>query len=531
MDRGGGQRDMTEFDIEEVKKEAGGELPGPKVTDKDITFVINCMVKEAKHDRPAIKQIFYALLSGMTNIGIHHKVNSKNSGAGKSYITKHIVDYFPSARVMNLAGVTDKAFFYMRGEMVVKGKKPGEFVPVKPLISELKLKMAKLQDNGELTKEQEQIIKEEIDKLKEDSFRLIDLRNIDVILGDSPHDGLINAIMSILSQDSENAEYLYTDKNKMQSEKNVVIGMPVFIYTRVIDDTKNLRAEEVFRRFVNVTPNVTKEKIQSANELTFMKMGMLPEQYESLVISNEDKERAKNIVADLVDKLIDHSKFLKFKESGSITPFSYTISKTLPESDDVFMMTVGARFTRYLSIVTKSRMDSRPKFVNKETGAFYPIATFADLKETFELMESAGGNVRSYHAEFYNKVLVPFCDAMDKPGEDVNDDGKIIAKQSRKGRTVPELIEQTKLVLDFTPSRSEMHTTYLTPMINMGLVNWERNVKRGNEHIYFAADEEAKRVFTLFPGCDVNDLKLVVKNPDHYPSKNVLEKDMVCCQS
>ena len=46
------------------------------------------------------------------------------------------------------------------------------------------------------------------------------------------YEGLVNAIMSILSQDSENAEYLYTDKNKMQSEKNVIIGMPVFIYTR-----------------------------------------------------------------------------------------------------------------------------------------------------------------------------------------------------------------------------------------------------------------------------------------------------------
>ena len=99
--------------------------------------------------------------------------------------------------------------------------------------------------------------------------------------------------MSILSQDAENAEYMYTDKNKMQADKNVVIGMPVFIYTRVIDDTKNPRAEEVFRRFVNVTPNVTKQKINAANELTFMKMGTLSEQYESLVISSEDKKGQK----------------------------------------------------------------------------------------------------------------------------------------------------------------------------------------------------------------------------------------------
>ena len=123
-------------------------------------------------------------------------------------------------------------------------------------------------------------------------------------------------------------------------------------------------------------------------------------------------------------------------------------------------------------------------------GARYPVSHFQDLKETYELMESAGGNVRSYLAIFYNTVLVPFCDIMDKPGEDtyIDDQGKtiVIAKQSRKGRTVPELIEQTKLMLGFTPSRTEMHSKYLTPMINLGLVNWEKSVKKGSENIYFA---------------------------------------------
>ena len=96
MDREGGHKDMTEFDIEEIKKEAGGDLPGPIVTEQDINFVIDSMCKEAKHDRPAIKQLFYALHSGMTHLGIHHKVNSKNSGAGKTYVTKIVASYFPS---------------------------------------------------------------------------------------------------------------------------------------------------------------------------------------------------------------------------------------------------------------------------------------------------------------------------------------------------------------------------------------------------------------------------------------------------
>ena len=103
----------------------------------------------------------------------------------------------------------------------------------------------------------------------------------------------------------------------MEFTKNVIIGMPAFIYSRVLDDTKNLRAEEVFRRFVNVTPNVTSEKIHAANELTLIKMGTLPEAYDNSVVSNADVEKAKDIVSRLTGKLIKHSEYFGFKKWGS----------------------------------------------------------------------------------------------------------------------------------------------------------------------------------------------------------------------
>ena len=147
------------------------------------------------------------------------------------------------------------------------------------------MKKAELKAKGEINGCREIRIDDKIEKLKSDAFRLIDLRFKIALIADTPSEGLLNAIMSILSQDSKISDYLYTDKNKMESAKNSIIGMPAFIYTRTLDDTKNLRAEEVFRRFVNVTPNVTSEKIQSAIELTFMKMGTLPERYDNLVVS------------------------------------------------------------------------------------------------------------------------------------------------------------------------------------------------------------------------------------------------------
>jgi hypothetical protein len=41
-------------------------------------------------------------------------------------------------------------------------------------------------------------------------------------------------------------------------------------------------------------------------------------------------------------------------------------------------------------------MDSRPKIEDTQTGRFYPISTFEDLKETLELMRMASSMVRPY---------------------------------------------------------------------------------------------------------------------------------------
>ena len=85
----------------------------------------------------------------------------------------------------------------MRGKLVTKGAKKGQYIEVKPQIQELELLKAKLQDNKEYTQEKAEKIEQQIEKLKEESFRLIDLRYIDILLGDTPTEGLLNAIMSI----------------------------------------------------------------------------------------------------------------------------------------------------------------------------------------------------------------------------------------------------------------------------------------------------------------------------------------------
>jgi hypothetical protein len=86
--------DIQESDIQTIKNANEEENAKPSkdtdndvVTSKDIQFVIDTIAKQAPHDKMQIKQIFYGICSSQTSTKIHHNINSKNSGEGKSYIT------------------------------------------------------------------------------------------------------------------------------------------------------------------------------------------------------------------------------------------------------------------------------------------------------------------------------------------------------------------------------------------------------------------------------------------------------------
>ena len=126
---------------------------------------------------------------------------------------------------------------------------------------------------------------------------------------------------------------------------------------------KKPKIEEKNRRFINITPNVSTEKIQDANILIAQKYGLTGEEYDKTVVPKEDKEKVKKIVSILVEKLKNHSKYLKPKESGIKIPFIGSIS--VPPND-VWSMTVTDRMMRYLAIITKVNMDNRPRLVRKD---------------------------------------------------------------------------------------------------------------------------------------------------------------------
>ena len=306
--------------------------------------------------------------------------------------------------------MSDKAIFHRSGVMVIEKINDitgeVEVEPVDPIINDLELKIEELQEQiGEeknksgydknQVKENKQRINEiqsEIKDIRNRAEKLIDLNNQIILCLDTPQDSLFDTLMSLMSQDIPgDQKYSFAEKStsgQIVTRVNRLRGMPVLFTTRVIDDTRALRFQEKNRRFPNVTPNTTCEKIKTANIQTEMKYGLVPEEYDHLVVSREDKQRCKHIIEIIIAKLKHHSKSLEPKELGIRMPFS--IARSIPASNNqVWSMTVMERILKYLAIITKVNMDNRPKIVDNETGQFYPICTFDDLKETLQIMATA----------------------------------------------------------------------------------------------------------------------------------------------
>lgn len=231
------------------------------------------------------------------------------------------------------------------------------------------------------------------------------------------------------------------------------------------------------------------------------------------------------IVKAIVQKLKAHSAYLKPKESGVKVPFLKAIVNGIP-SDNVWAMTVIDRTMRYLTLITKINMDSRPRIVDTRTGAFSPISTFEDLKEVLMLMERGGSNIRPYIADFYRKVFKPkyekvFQELKGQPRADQ------MAKESYCGLTTKEIAEEYKEVYGGAkPSSHQLRDKYLYPLLNQGLVNSVSSALNLREHIWFPVDQDAN-IFSMFENSE--DLRLKVTDVKVYPSMDVLEDSYSIC--
>jgi hypothetical protein len=149
-----------------------------QLTNQDIKFVLDTMSKEAPYDVVSIKQLFFGMASAFTKCPIHHSVNSRKTGAGKTHDLTLVSGYFPRKYVVALAGMSDKALFHRHGVNVIVDENTGNTMPVQPIIDDLKSKIQDLEEKNEKENKKEiQKLKSEIQELNDKSQKLIELDN------------------------------------------------------------------------------------------------------------------------------------------------------------------------------------------------------------------------------------------------------------------------------------------------------------------------------------------------------------------
>ena len=386
------------------------------VTERDINFVFDVIKKEAPCDETAIKQLWYRMYSGLTKTPLPHNVNSRVAGAGKTYVLILVSGYIPRIYLIILSDMSDRAMFHQTGTLVIENELTGETEEAAPILGKLQEELENLEEEiDEATEKKDkrrkrelrrrlQEVKQELNETKEKVQKLIVLDNKILLLLDTARDSFYNALMSLISQDTkEDQKYIFTEQTngrKFTSKTNRIRGTPVIFTTQVIDDSKGQRFGEKNRRFVNVNPDTSAKKIMAAKNLIGLKGGLLPEEYDRLIVSREEKEKAKSIGDRIARKLVNHSKYFEPKETGVKIPFVESIPNSIPgDPSDVWGMTVMDRLIKYLAVITKVNMDSRPRLIDLEMeGKFYPIATFADLSEALQLMGKASSALRPYIA-------------------------------------------------------------------------------------------------------------------------------------
>jgi hypothetical protein len=175
-------------------------------------------------------------------------------------------------------------------------------------------------------------------------------------------------------------------------------------------------------------------------------------------------------------------------------------------------------------------MDSRPRIVNTETGQFWPISTFEDLKETLLLIEVAASGVRPYIVNWFNDVFVPaFKDLGGHINELRNDHGFLLSRERCAGVTTEQLAKKTKKVYGgLKPSSGDVLTKYLYPLINQGIVDKVPSEidKRSNLYYPVEATTGGSSIFALFQ--DPDDIRLKAASPSAYPTKNLIEDSIRC---
>lgn len=498
-----------------------------------IKFVEDIALKEAKKEGRLTKQIFITMLSGYSKNPINLLINAP-SGVGKNYVINKVASLFPEFDIISLAGMTDKALFHRSGTLVVKNEPTGEYESIESRIKDIDEEIADKEEeiSNIHDKNKKQALKSIVKKLEDekkdllkDARKLIDLSNKIIIFLDTPTEKLLAGLLPLLSHDKYEVEYEFVDThNGIKTKNNILRGWPAVIIAQALDYSHSTRFPEYSRRFITTNPTMSTEKFNEAVNLIHDKFSVPDLVYQHTVVSDEDKDKAREIIKGLKEQIQDICGDVKAGKNNVIIPFSDLILDIIPK-EKAEDMTRANRLFIYLSFLPIVYFYKRPRITIAKKGdtkiQTLPIATFEDLQNTASLMEYSDG-VRPYILEWYYDVLLKaYEDKGDQPNTKVNSKGEELVEK-RLGLSSDDLINKHKAVHGETLTSKIILQSYIYPLLNHGYIDKIDSLIDKRGYIYYPIIE-TKKYINLFYSEEKNnnsqERRKIIVNYSRFPSK------------
>jgi len=362
------------FDLKQLK-ELGGLATGNilSVDPELYSKFMKHLSRTVKRDEVTKNIVFLTALSAFTKNPINLFLRGESS-IGKTYNVTEVLKYFPKKDVWLLGGLSPTALVHSKGVLVDAN---GEEIkiedrPRKPLKSDY----ANERDFREAVKEYREAKRIWDERLK-NSHYLVDLSHKILVFLEAPHIKTFNMLRPILSHDSFQISYKFTDKTakgKLQTQHVVLQGFPATIFCT----SEEKYVKDLATRSFTVTPEVSKQKIKDANMLSGEKAS-----FPGLFVEDEDFTYLQSYINTLKGKL---------KELDCIIPYGTVLAENFPSQyarsmrDFQHVLTLIKTFALFHFAQRPClKLNREPKFVLATIqDAGYILGLWKQIQETTE---------------------------------------------------------------------------------------------------------------------------------------------------
>ena len=175
------------------------------------------------------------------------------------------------------------------------------------------------------------------------------------------------------------------------------------------------------------------QKYERAIDLIGDKFGLPDFAYQQKIVSDLEKEKVREIIRGIKDKIFDVCHAVEPGKNNVIIPFNEVITNSmLLPKEKASDMTTANRLFGFLTLLPIINVDNRPKIVLRKSGdpiiQTIPFALFEDMSEALSLMEYSDG-VRPYVLEWYYNVFLEAFDSKKEPDSKVSSRGETITER------------------------------------------------------------------------------------------------------